>query len=254
MDGRNGPDEHDPQHKGRQELLHQQGYNHLITCNCGKFADSGHLENLGTHTLKCGKEEQGKANHESRHESLLPGQRFRGFDPESPHGERRGALDAHQGEHVGKDVKGGPAFPAQGHINDLGHLEILGFQGGQLGRKSAPATEVGRVDDIKAQDDDTADQENKLNNPHPGRGFQTAGADVKPYDKAHEQGAHGDRYAADNIEQRGGGHQLQGRIENSIQNCGQNDQPANRFAVVIIGIHVTGRDEPVALAHQPGAL
>jgi hypothetical protein len=82
--------------------------------------------------------------------------------------------------------------------------------GGDLCGKTAPAAEIRGRQDVEAQDDDTAHQQDELDDADPGAGFQAAGADVEPDDERHEDGAEGHRYAGNDVEQCGRGHQLNG--------------------------------------------
>ena len=130
VNGRNGTHEHDAQHERRQELIHQCGNHGGIVQVLEGFV-SGQLEDFGAHPLKSGEEEQGEADHEGGHEGLLPGQGFGGFDAEGPHGERRGALDPHQGEHVSEDHDCRPGqfslSPPETEIDHPGYFQELGI-------------------------------------------------------------------------------------------------------------------------------
>jgi hypothetical protein len=66
--------------------------------------------------------------------------------------------------------------------------------------ESGPAAEFGG-DNEEAEDNDTAHQQDELDHADPGTGLQTAGADIEPDDEGHEDGAEGDRYAGDDVEQ-----------------------------------------------------
>jgi hypothetical protein len=56
------------------------------------------------------------------------------------------------------------------------------------------------------------------------------------------------------LKQRRRGHHLHCRVEQRIQQGRNDHQEAHGFAVEIVGVHVAGGDEPVALAEQPLAL
>ena len=257
MNGGDGAHEDNPQHEGGQKFPHQGRYQGGLG-DILKRGDPGQLQHLAAHALEGGEVKQGKADHEGGHEGLLPGQGLGAFDAEGPHGERRRALNAHQGEHVGQNHHGRPgAFtgrPAQPEVDHPGHLQQLGVQVGHRGRKTGPTAELRLDDDVKPQDNDAGYQQHELDDPDPGAGLETAGANVEPDDEGHENTAEDHRHAGDDVEQRRRGHQLHRRVEDRIKDRCGNHQPAQGFTVEVVCVHVARGDEAVALAQQPGAL
>ena len=88
--------------------------------------------------------------------------------------------------------------------------------------------------------------------PHPGARLESAGADVEPDDKAHEDCPENRRLAGDVMKQGSGRSELQRRIEGRVEKGGDHHQKAYDLAVVVVGVHVPGSDETVPFAHQPG--
>jgi hypothetical protein len=99
------------------------------------------------------------------------------FDAEVPHGEGRRGLDAHQGEHVGQAHDRGPAVLALGGadppVDDPGHFQQKRLSSASHGPKTRfqpPMASGG--DDVVAQQDDAADQQDELEHADPGAGLQ----------------------------------------------------------------------------------